>query len=107
VLEPGEERMLKSLLLCIRKWSTSTLEAPDSGVQIGTAEFGYMDAKTRRDARRVLHWEALKLERATRFERATICVEDTDKGLSVATSVRTILAMFAFLMPKINPINGQ
>ncbi len=67
--------MLKSLLLCIRKWSTSTLEAPDSGVQIGTAEFGYMDAKTRRDARRVLHWEALKLERATRFERATICLE--------------------------------
>ena len=99
--------MLKSLLLCIRKWSTSTLEAPDSGVQIGTAEFGYMDAKTRRDARRVLHWEALKLERATRFERATICLEDTDKRLPVTAFVRTIPAPFAFPMPKINPIYGQ
>jgi hypothetical protein len=45
---------------------------------------GYMNAETRRDARRVSHWEAIKLERATRFVseagaqrlRATICLEE-------------------------------
>jgi hypothetical protein len=78
-------------------------------------EFGYMNAETRRASRRVSRWDALNVERATRFVseagaqrlRATICLEDTDKGSSVTISVRTIHAPFAFPMPKINPVYGQ